>query len=165
MDAALEFCRHLPHEVRRVGGSLPWRVGVLVLALVANIGFYLPAVPSGVPGSGVVGIDKLVHLVVFALTVWAAGRLLAPRLRFPMGWVVIVALAHALLIELIQLVLLPERGAEGADILLDVIGIALGVGLWLGERLRRARVGPPSGPEEPTAGASPSAELQPEEPR
>ena len=165
MDAALEFCRHLPHEVRRVGGSLPWRVGVLVLALVANIGFYLPAVPSGVPGSGVIGIDKLVHLVVFALTVWAAGRLLAPRLRFPMGWVVIVALAHALLIELIQLVLLPQRGAEGADILLDVIGIALGVGLWLGERLRRARVGPPSGPEEPTAGASPSAELQPEEPR
>ncbi|MDN5686099.1 MAG: VanZ family protein [Brachybacterium sp.] len=138
MDAAVEYCRHLPHEVRRVGGSLPWRVGVLVLALVANIGFYLPAVPRGVPGAGVGGVDKLVHLVVFALTVWAAGRLLAPRRRFPMGWVVIVALAHGLLIELIQLVLLPERGAEGADILLDVIGIALGVGLWIGERLRRA---------------------------
>ena len=147
MDAALEFCRHLPHEVRRVGGSLPWRVGVLVLALVANIGFYLPAVPSGMPGAGVVGIDKIVHLVVFALTVWAAGRLLAPRRRFPMGWVVIVAVGHALLIELIQLVLLPERGAEGADILLDVIGIALGVGLWIGERLRREHAVVPTEPE------------------
>lgn len=138
MDAVAEFCRHLPHEVRRVGGSLPWRVGALVLALALNIGFYLPVVPSEVPGAGAPGVDKLVHLVVFALSVWAAGRLLAPRLRFPMGWVVIVALAHALLIELIQLALLPERGAEGADILADVIGIALGVGLWLGERLRRA---------------------------
>lgn len=139
MDPVVEFLHRLPHEVRRAGGSLPWRVGALALALAANIGFYLPSVPSGVPGSGFPGVDKVVHLVVFALTVWAAGRLLAPRRRFPMGWVVLIALVHALLIELIQLVLLPERGAEAGDVLVDVIGIALGAGLWLGERLRRGR--------------------------
>jgi VanZ family protein len=139
MDAVAEYLSRLPHEVRRVGGSLPWRIGALVLALVLNIGFYLPSIPGSVPGAGIPGVDKVVHLVVFALTVWAAGRLLAPRRRFPMGWVVVVAFVHALLIELIQLVLLPQRGAEGADVLVDVIGIALGVGLWIGERLRRRR--------------------------
>src|SRR5699024_11391888 len=64
------------------------------------------------------------------------GRLLAPQKRFPMGWVVLAALAHALLIELVQLAL-PQRSTEGADVVFDVIGIALGFGLWLGERLRR----------------------------
>lgn len=141
MDVVAEFLRRLPHEIGHVGGSLPGRLGVLVLALVLNVGFYLPSLPSGTPGTGMPGLDKAVHLLVFALTVWAAGRLLAPRRRFPMGWIVLVALAHGLFIELVQLVLLPERGAEAADVLFDVIGIALGVGLWLGERLRRDRSG------------------------
>lgn len=134
MDAVVDFLRRLPDEIGRVGGSLPWRAGLLALALLLNIGFYLPALPEGTPGAGVPGIDKAVHLLVFALTVFAAGRLLAPRTRFPMGWVVLVALAHTLLIELVQLAL-PHRGVEGADVLFGVIGIALGLGLWLGERV------------------------------
>ncbi|MGO1978031.1 VanZ family protein [Brachybacterium tyrofermentans] len=141
MDVVAEFLRRLPHEIRHVGGSLPGRLVVLVIALVLNIGFYLPSLPDGTPGTGTVGLDKVVHLLVFALTVWAAGRVLAPRRRFPMGWIVIVAFAHGLLIELVQLALLPERGAEAVDVLFDVIGIALGLGLWLGERLRHERAG------------------------
>lgn len=136
MDAVAEFLRRIPHEIAGAGGSLAGRVGALVLALVLNLGFYLPSLPSGLPGAGVPGLDKVVHLVVFALTVWAAGRLLAPRRRFPMGWIVIIAFVHAVFIELVQLALLPERGAESADVLFDVIGIALGLGLWIGERLR-----------------------------
>lgn len=136
MDAAVDFLRRLPDEIRRVGGSLPWRAGLLALAMLLNIGFYLPALPQNTPGLGVPGLDKAVHLLVFALTVFTAGRLLAPRKRFPMGWVVIVAFVHALLIELVQLVALPQRSGDGVDLLFDVIGIALGVGLWLGERLR-----------------------------
>src|SRR5699024_7445239 len=64
------------------------RLLVLGVALVLNLGFYLPRV-SGVPGAGVPGADKIAHVVVFALTVWAAGRVLAPLSRFPMGGVVI----------------------------------------------------------------------------
>lgn len=136
MVAASEFLHRLPHEVRRVGGSLPWRIGLLALALLLNVGFYLPSVPDA---SGAPGLDKVAHLLVFAVTVFAAGRLLAPRRRFPMGWVVIAALLHAVLIELIQLLALPQRGFEGADILFDAIGIALGVALWAAERgYRRA---------------------------
>lgn len=139
MDVVAELLRTLPHEIRRVGGTVPGRLGVFILALVLNIGFYLPSLPSGTPGAGMPGLDKAVHLLVFALTVWAAGRLLAPRQRFPMGWIVLLAVAHGLFIELAQLVLLPQRGAEAADVLFDVIGIALGLGLWIGERLRRER--------------------------
>lgn len=134
MGAVTEFLHHLPYEVRRVGGSLPWRIGLLALALVANIGFYLPSVPGP---SGIPGLDKAAHLLLFAATVFTAGRLLAPRRRFPIGWVVVVALVHAVLIELIQLLVLPQRAFEGADILFDVVGIALGVALWAGERVFR----------------------------
>src|SRR5699024_10619052 len=152
---------------------------VLGVALVLNLGFYLPRV-SGVPGAGVPGADKIAHVVVFALTVWAAGRVLAPLSRFPMGWVVIAALVHTGLIEIIQgllpgpgwaagpvlaplsrspmgwvviaalvhpvlieiiqgLFLGPGRGAEAGDVLAGVIGIAIGTGLWIGERLRERR--------------------------
>lgn len=139
MDAVVDFLRRLPDEIGRVGGSVARRAGLLAVALLLNIGFYLPSLPEGTPGAGVPGMDKAVHLLVFALTVFAAGRLLAPRKRFPMGWVVLVALAHALLIELVQLAL-PQRSTEGADVMFDVIGIALGFGLWLGERLRRRTI-------------------------
>lgn len=140
MDAIAAFLARLPDDVRRVGGSLPLRVTLLAVALVLNIGFYLPRVPESVPGSGVPGLDKVVHVAVFALTVWAAGRLLAARSRFPMGWVVIAALLHAVLIELLQgLVLVDGRTGDAGDLLADVVGIALGLGLWIGERLRQRR--------------------------
>lgn len=141
MDAIAAFLSRLPDDIRRVGGSLPLRVALLAVALVLNIGFYLPRIPASVPGSGVPGLDKVAHVAVFALTVWAAGRVLAPRSRFPMGWVVIAALLHAGLIELVQGLLLGEgRAAEAGDLLADVIGVALGLGLWIGERMRQQRL-------------------------
>lgn len=135
MDAVVAHLRRLPDEIALAGGSLPWRAGLLLLALAANIGFYLPSLPSGTPGTALPGVDKAVHLLVFALTVFAAGRLLAPRRRFPIGWVALVALAHALLIELVQLLVLPQRSGDAADLLFGVLGIALGVAAWAGERL------------------------------
>lgn len=139
MDAVVEFLHRLPEEIRRVGGSLPWRIGLLALALLLNLGFYLPSLPEATPGPDVPGLDKVVHLAVFGLTVFAAGRVLAPRKRFPMGWVVIVALVHAVLSELVQLMVLSERSGDAADLLFDVVGIGLGAAVWAGERrLRRA---------------------------
>ena len=138
MDAVVEFLRRLPEEIRRVGGSLPRRLGLLVLALVLNLGFYLPSLPEATPGTDVPGLDKAVHLLVFAFTVFAAGRVLAPRKRFPVGWVVIAAVVHAGLIELVQLVALAERSGDLADLLFDVVGIALGVAAWAGERVLRS---------------------------
>lgn len=137
MDAAVEFFRRLPSEIDRAGGALAWRAGLLALAVLLNIGFYLPSLPAGIPGAGPPGLDKAVHLLLFAFTVFAAARLLAPRRRFPIGWVVIVAVAHAVLIELVQLAM-PGRSGDGADILFDLVGIALGVAIWAGERVLRS---------------------------
>lgn len=144
MSTAVEFFTRVPTEIHRAGGSVPWRLGVLGLAVLLNIGFYLPVIPASVPGAGVPGLDKVVHALVFALTVWAAGRVLAPVKRFPMGWVVIAALVHAGFIELIQAVVLPERGAQGGDLVADVVGIVLGLGVWIGERERTRRAAEPA---------------------
>lgn len=136
MDAVAEFFRRIPVEIVRVGGSVPWRTGLLGLALVLNIGFFLPLSPGGI---GLPGLDKAVHLLLFAATVFTAGRVLAPARRFPIGWVVVAALVHALVVELVQHAAIPGRSGDPLDVLFDVVGIALGLGLWAGERmLRRA---------------------------
>ncbi|MGY5766602.1 VanZ family protein [Brachybacterium sp. DNPG3] len=139
MDAAAQYLSRLPDEVRRAGGSLPARLIVAVLALALNIGFYLPSIPDGVPGTTIPGIDKAYHLLVLALTVWAAGRLLAPWRRFPIGWIVIVGLVHIGLIELVQGLALPDRSADPADLAAGGAGIVLGVAAWAVERRIRPR--------------------------
>ncbi|WP_347042093.1 VanZ family protein [Brachybacterium nesterenkovii] len=132
---------------------------LLLLAAVLNIGFYLPEVPAAPGGVDVPGTDKAFHAGVFALTVWALGRVLAPPAalspsgrtrRFPIGWVVLGCLAHAVVIELVQGALLAGRSASVADVAADAVGIAVGVGLWALERRLR---GPGSRP-------SPAAEHQ-----
>lgn len=120
-----------------LGAHLPLRVALVVFTLALHIGFFLPKVPSVGSADGVPGIDKVVHIGVFALTVWAAGRLLAPVRRFPIGWVAIAAFAQAWLIELVQSTM-PNRSADPLDVLADTAGIALGLLLWSWER-RRAR--------------------------
>lgn len=129
------------------------------LALLANVGFYLPSVPSPGPAvGGIPGIDGIYHVGTFALTVWAVGRLLAPSRRFPIGWVVLVAVAHGALIEAVQGAALPHRSADPGDVLADLVGIVLGLGLWCAERRWSplSRPAPPSArdPERPPAGAS-----------
>ena len=64
MDGVAEFFRRIPVEIVRVGGSVPWRTGLLGLALVLNIGFFLPLSPGGI---GLPGLDKAVHLLLFAV--------------------------------------------------------------------------------------------------
>lgn len=133
---------------------------LLLLAAVLNIGFYLPEVPAAPGGVDVPGTDKAFHAGVFALTVWALGRVLAPPpaalspagrpRRFPIGWVVLGCLVHAVVIELVQGALLAGRSASVADVAADAVGIAVGVGLWALERRLR---GPGSRP-------SPAAERQ-----
>lgn len=155
MDAAALYLSRLPDEVRRAGGSLPARLIVAAVALVLNIGFYLPSVPAGVPGTGIPGSDKAYHLLVLALTVWAFGRLLAPVRRFPIGWVVIVGLVHIGLVETVQGLALPQRSADGGDLLAGALGIALGVGAWVLERRLRpvpGAVDDAVGPDDPGPG-------------
>lgn len=136
MDHARALADRSMHQMRTIGASVPLRLALLGAALLANVPFYLPSLPAETDGfAAVPGLDKVVHAGVFALTVWAAGRVLAPQRRFPIGWVVIIALVHAVLIELVQMAM-PGRSASIWDILADAVGIALGVIAWRFEQRR-----------------------------
>ncbi|MCL6423898.1 VanZ family protein [Brachybacterium sp. JHP9] len=134
MSAIELSAQELGRQIREIGGRPLARIALLGIAIALNSGFYLSSAPDAGAVSEIQGIDKLVHVGVFALTVWAAGRLLAPLRRFPMGWVVLGALAHAVLIEVLQATLLPHRSGDAADVLADSIGIIIGIALWWAER-------------------------------
>lgn len=136
MDLLRVQTRRSLAQLHAIGASVPVRIGIVVIALLANIGFYLPSLPRSTESlSAVAAMDKIVHILVFALTVWAVGRVAAPLRRFPIGWVAILALAHGALIELIQAAM-PTRSASGWDLLADAAGIALGLVAWRLEQRR-----------------------------
>ncbi|WP_413452310.1 VanZ family protein [Georgenia phoenicis] len=114
---------------------------LLAIALVLHLAvLYAPRVPG--PGTGLFpGADKVAHLGVFALLVLAA--LWA---GLPARWVVPLALAHAVLSEVVQHVLLPGRSGDPWDTLADVVGVGLG---WGAAALlsRRSAARGPSGPD------------------
>ncbi|MCM3660585.1 VanZ family protein [Georgenia satyanarayanai] len=94
---------------------------VLALALLVHLAaLYVPRVPGDGPDL-FPGADKVVHVGVFALVVGAA--LWA---GLPARWGVPLALAHAVVSEVVQHVLLPARSGDPWDVLADVVGVALG---------------------------------------
>lgn len=81
---------------------------------------YAPRTPSS---GGVPGVDKVVHVTVFALVVWAGLRAGVAR---PL--VLLVSVVHAPVSELLQATLLSNRSGEPLDVVADLLGCALG---WL----------------------------------
>ncbi len=96
---------------------------------------YAPRSPST---GGVPGLDKLVHLSVFALVMAAGLRSAAPR------WLVLLlTVVHAPVSEVIQTTALAHRDGDVRDAVADLIGCALGWALVEGwARRRRGRMGP-----------------------
>jgi len=95
---------------------------------------YAPTTPS--VGAGVSHLDKLGHAAVFALatyTLAAAGA--------PLGWVVGLMAAHAVVSELVQHRLLADRAGDPADVAADLVGVA--IGLFLVQIRRRPRPASP----------------------
>lgn len=121
----------------------------LLLAAIANAGFFLPKLPE--TGEQVTALpypDKVVHVLIFAFTTWAIVRLVAPRrarmarkpdptaVRGRVMACVIALIAWAWVIEGIQS-FMPNRSADPTDVAADAIGIALGV--WAALALARRR--------------------------
>jgi VanZ family protein len=109
---------------------------VLAVAAVALQMVVLYA-PSG-PDMGDVGlpVDKVVHVAVFALATWA----LAAAGMSP-GWSVALMAAHAPISELVQHLVLPDRSGDPADVVADLLGVALGAVL-AGRTVRRVPARP-----------------------
>ena len=111
------------HPVLAVHGALS-RGALAVTLLVSLAVLFAPGddVPSAPPG-----VDKLVHLALFAALAvsgrWAGVR--APVLAVSLG-------AYALLSEVVQAVTPLQRSGSPADGLADVLGVALGLLAWAG---------------------------------
>ncbi len=90
---------------------------------------YAPRAPSA---DGVPGLDKVVHVLVFAAVLglgWWAG---APR---PL--VLVVSVVQAPVSELLQWAVLPNRSGDLLDLAADLVGCALG--WWVARRVMMAR--------------------------
>jgi len=116
-----------------------WRRLLLVLLVLAVLGqlvvLYLPSDPGPLPFPQA---DKGVHLTVFLLP-----ALLGLLAGLPPRWVVGALAVHAVLSEVVQGLLLPDRSGDPLDTLADLVGVGLGVllaravGLRLGARWSR----------------------------
>ncbi|MEP7191566.1 MAG: VanZ family protein [Actinomycetota bacterium] len=95
-----------------------WRVALFVAVAVQLIALYLPRAPAGPP---VTGLDKVVHICIFAAPALAA-LMAGIRAR----WVLGILAVHAPLGELIQHFALPQRSGDVLDVMADSAGIALG---------------------------------------
>ena len=94
-----------------------------LIAFGAALAFQLIVVyaPQGVGGPQITGLDKVVHVLIFAAPVLAA---LLAGLSAP--WVIGILAVHAPVSELIQHFALPHRSGDVWDMTADLAGVALG---------------------------------------
>ena len=95
-----------------------WLVAFGVALAVQLIAVYSPQGPGG---PQITGLDKVVHVLIFAGPVLAA---LMAGLSAP--WVIGILAVHAPVSELIQHFALPHRTGDVFDMMADLVGVAVG---------------------------------------
>ncbi|HZI98301.1 MAG TPA: hypothetical protein VFD41_12330 [Actinomycetales bacterium] len=104
-----------------------WR-GLFVAALVVQL--VVLYWPRPVDAAAVPGLDKVVHVAIFAAAAMA-GR----RAGVPVRWLAAGLALHAVVSEVIQGTLLEGRSADPFDAVADLVGVA--IGLAVARRLAR----------------------------
>jgi VanZ family protein len=104
-------------------GSLPGGIALWRTALGLAVAVQLIAVysPSGVSGPQMAGLDKVVHVSIFAAPALAA---LMAGISAP--WALGILAVHAPVSELIQHFVLSSRDGDVVDVIADFCGVALG---------------------------------------
>lgn len=98
---------------------VPWVL--VVLALVIHFWGLYTTSPPDAGGLSFPGLDKLVHIVLFAVPTWALLRVV------PNQWFALVPMIlHVPISELVQANLVANRGGEWWDAVADLLGIAVG---------------------------------------
>jgi len=111
-----------------------WTVAAVLAVAVHLVALYFPSAPGPLPG--LPGIDKAVHVALFAVPVWLVGTLTA-RI-----WLVAGLFAgHAGASEFVQFWFLPQRSGDPFDLVANLAGIALAMAFLL---TRRGRAGLPA---------------------
>jgi VanZ family protein len=114
----------LGSQVNTVGSparkqSRLWPAVLVAVLVVQLISLYSPEVPAG---PQIAGIDKVIHILIFAAPALAA---LMAGLSAP--WVIGILAVHAPVSELIQHFALSGRSGDPFDMLADFAGIVIGV--------------------------------------
>jgi len=77
--------------------------------------------PDGPAGPQINGLDKVIHVFIFAAPAFAA-LMVGIRAR----WALCILAVHAPVSELIQHFVLPHRSGDVLDVMADLSGVALG---------------------------------------
>lgn len=107
------------------------RVGLIVAAVILNLGFFLPKVPGAQLSAGIPHADKIVHVAIFFFTTFVVLVLSKPR-----GWLMIATIVGmfvwGITVETIQDVI-PGRVGDPWDVAADCLGIAIAgfAGWWV----------------------------------
>lgn len=107
------------------------RVGLIVAAVILNLGFFLPKVPGAQLSAGIAHADKIVHVAIFFFTTFVVLVLSKPR-----GWLMIATIVGmfvwGITVETIQDVI-PGRVGDPWDVAADCLGIAIAglAGWWV----------------------------------
>jgi VanZ family protein len=118
------------HPALESHGALA-RGAFAVVVLISLAVLFAPAgqVPDAAPG-----VDKAVHVVLF-LALALTGRWAGVRALVLGGLLV----GYGAVSEVLQAVTPVQRSGSAADLLADVVGVALGLGAWaIGERSHRS---------------------------
>lgn len=95
-----------------------WRVAFGAACVVHLVTLYAPSSGSTLFPFA----DKLVHLLVFALVAYTG-----VKVRLPLWWLAGVLAVDAVLSEVLQHAVLPQRSGDVLDTVADLIGLAAGM--------------------------------------
>ncbi len=112
------FSKQQPPRFVKIFGT------IFVLAILTYLHFMTP---TSIGIEGIVGIDKLAHLLMFFLTmIWFVNITLNPY------WNIIGCLLvlYALILEWMQMQFFPERSFEWLDWFADFLGVVVSISLW-----------------------------------
>ena len=106
-----------------------WRIGVVAACALQLYGVYAPREAG--PHLGIPQVDKIAHFFLFA-----AVAFLGLKVGVPARWLLAALVANAIVSEIVQHYLLPQRDGDPFDALADLTGVALGT--WLAFRVLRS---------------------------
>ena len=106
----------------------------------------------GLPGGDIAVVEAVANVAMFV----PLGALIPAATRIGPGRAVAVGAALSILIELVQLAFLPHRVATWGDVLMNTLGAAVGAGLFVAVRRRRARAAKRHLPDHSSKGSAPS---------
>jgi hypothetical protein len=99
----------------------PNRLWCLVFGVSLVVQLIVVYAPDGPAGPHVIGLDKVIHVFIFA-----APALVALMVGIRARWALGILALHAPVSELIQHLVLPHRSGDVLDVLADLGGVVLG---------------------------------------